>query len=688
MDFLVNSETAGSQEMPGITALADGSFVVTWHDDGGTLGDGSGTSIKARLFDSSGVARGEEFVVNSATTGDQYSPSLTALADGGFVVTWRDASGAGGDASGTSIKARLFDSTGVATGPEVLVNSETAGYQVAPRITALLGGGFVVTWQDGSGTGGDASVTSIKARVYDATGSAPAGEILINGETLGGQYTPGITALADGGFVVSWEDTSGIGGDAAGSSIKARLFDSTGLAQDGELLVNSETAGFEFGPSLTALAQGGFVVTWYDLGGTLGDALGFSLKARVLDGAGVAQATEFLVNVEAAGDQTMPGVTALADGRFVVTWKDTSGLGGDASGSSIKARVFDGAGGAAGAEILVNEETAGDQSFAAITALANGGFVISWQDASGMGDDTSGTAIKASLFDASGTALAPATLHEGTAVRDMLAGTAGRDVMLGLGGRDRLAGLDGDDRLAGGAGNDRLIGGAGADVLFGGRGKDVFKGGAGVDMADFAGTARITADLAMAGFQITGQGSDKLLGIENLAGGSMNDVLKGTSGANLLIGRDGNDRLIGRGGADRLDGGAGADKLNGGKGADRLDGGTGADRLGGGPGGDVFVFASIDDNGSGAGLRDVISDFGTGADRIDLSAIDTNPVAVGNQGFTFIGDAAFSGNAAEVRSRTGARKTIVMADIDGDGTADFEIDLIGAHTLGAGDFLL
>jgi hypothetical protein len=73
------------------------------------------------------------------------------------------------------------------------------------------------------------------------------------------------------------------------------------------------------------------------------------------------------------------------------------------------------------------------------------------------------------------------------------------------------------------------------------------------------------------------------------------------------------------------------------------------------------------------GAGDTIVDFQNG-DRIDLSAIDANSGAGGNQQFTFIGSGAFSG-AGQVRAEydAGTKQWTVSGDVDGDGEADFEI---------------
>ena len=115
---------------------------------------------------------------------------------------------------------------------------------------------------------------------------------------------------------------------------------------------------------------------------------------------------------------------------------------------------------------------------------------------------------------------------------------------------------------------------------------------------------------------------------------------------------------------------------------------------------DRFVFRSIIDTGVKAPARDVITDFtdhgstvaplSTGADLIDLSAIDANTGVAGNQAFTFnpaVG-AAFSGSAGSLVWKQFSGSAVVFGDVDGDGIADFAIQLNGQHMLSASDFVL
>jgi hypothetical protein len=88
------------------------------------------------------------------------------------------------------------------------------------------------------------------------------------------------------------------------------------------------------------------------------------------------------------------------------------------------------------------------------------------------------------------------------------------------------------------------------------------------------------------------------------------------------------------------------------------------------------------------GTTDRIRDFAKGADLIDLSRIDADASAAGNQSFSFIGSAAFDGKAGELRFDTSMVLTRVLADVDGDAAADLEIRLDGSVQLVSADFVL
>jgi RTX calcium-binding nonapeptide repeat (4 copies) len=225
--------------------------------------------------------------------------------------------------------------------------------------------------------------------------------------------------------------------------------------------------------------------------------------------------------------------------------------------------------------------------------------------------------------------------------------------LIGIGGiqaNNNFIGGLGNDALAGGVDEDSLSGGGGNDVVAGNGSGDNLAGGAGTDTLDYGlSNAAVTINLG-AGTAAGGHADgDTIAQFERVLGSAFNDVLTGSAAANLFAG------------------------------------GGGADVMAGGAGKDIFDFNAITDSAPAAG-RDTILDFEEAAiDRIDLRTIDANAALSGNNAFTFIGSAAFSG-LGQVRVFVGAVNTLVEMNTNGSNAADMQILLSGTHPLDALDF--
>src|SRR2546427_705051 len=194
----------------------------------------------------------------------------------------------------------------------------------------------------------------------------------------------------------------------------------------------------------------------------------------------------------------------------------------------------------------------------------------------------------------------------GTTGNDTLVGTAGNDVIAALAGDDTIDGVGGNDVICGGPGNDGITGGTGVDTvsyaesatavtvnlgagtatgegtdtlagienasgsnftdtltgdaganvlrglggtdtLDGAAGDDTLDGGPGKDTGSFASSgAGVNANLAAG--SATGNGTDALVGLENLIGSPFADTLTGNAATNVIDGGNGNDTLVGGGG--------------------------------------------------------------------------------------------------------------------------------------------
>ncbi|WP_394892768.1 hypothetical protein ACG873_15170 [Mesorhizobium sp. AaZ16] len=101
-----------------------------------------------------------------------------------------------------------------------------------------------------------------------------------------------------------------------------------------ELIVNSTVTGSQFDPSITALADSRFVVTR-----THSDGVDQNILGRIFNSDGSVAGNDFPINTTTANVQSMSSVTALTDGRFVVTWRSLGvGINADIRAPRLQCR--------------------------------------------------------------------------------------------------------------------------------------------------------------------------------------------------------------------------------------------------------------------------------------------------------------------------------------------------------------
>jgi Ca2+-binding RTX toxin-like protein len=302
----------------------------------------------------------------------------------------------------------------------------------------------------------------------------------------------------------------------------------------------------------------------------------------------------------------------------------------------------------------------------------------------------------------------------GEANNDWLYGDDGWDWLSGGDGNDELWGGNTDDRLIGGGGDDYLNGGANGwawhdtefsvngfplespegDILWGNAGNDYLDGGPGADQmkGDSENDTYVvdnTGDVVFELIDINGGdpgGHDTVISwvgwslssayqqhVEDLilASGSAAQWANGNELNNRLVGNDTHNTIFGYGGDDRIEAGGGFDYLAG---------GSGRDVIYGGADGDVFNFHTPEECGFSAATADQLLDFNAAeGDVIDLSVIDANTIAAGDQGFAFIGGNQFSGVAGQLRFASFAGSNgFIVGDVNGDRVSDFFIEVNAA----------
>jgi Ca2+-binding RTX toxin-like protein len=137
-----------------------------------------------------------------------------------------------------------------------------------------------------------------------------------------------------------------------------------------------------------------------------------------------------------------------------------------------------------------------------------------------------------------------ATYNVSTTAGCTITGTSANDTITGTAGDDVICGGKGNDTIMGLSGNDILRGEGGVDKLFGGLGDDTLDGGKGLDTANFS-QAPALVNASLATDTAVGEGSDILMGVENLVGSPYNDTLTGSVANNTINGGGDADTVSG-----------------------------------------------------------------------------------------------------------------------------------------------
>ena len=518
-ETLVNTYTSSAQEDAKVTMLSDGSYIITWDSWGQDNYDPNSfdgqSGVYTQRYSAAGIKIGAETRVNTTVIADQFNAETVALNGGGYVVTWSGQIHDTVTGSDTyQAFYQIYNSSGVKVGGENQMTHILNGVY-ANSGARLADGSFVLTWssygQDGAGFG-------IYGQHYSSTGTKIGGELHMSTATADDQGQSVVTALGDGGWLVTW--TSNLQ-DGDGQGIYAQHYGLNGAKLGGEFRVNTTTAYDQRDPDIAVLNDGTYVIVW-TCAGFQGDlevhAQRFNTDPLQLHKYGV----ETVINTTSANSQAIPKIAALTDGGYIVVW---SSYGQDDPSSQFKggiyAQRYDALGHAMGVEMLINTTVADTQTRPDVAALAGGGFVVTWDSY----QDGSQEGVYSKTFTNAGS-------------------------------------LNGSQIVFGTAGDDTLDGGFGADIMWGGYGNDTYvvdSAGDSVNEKPGEGT-----DTVMSGVHYTLSAD-----LENLTlTGSVNINGTGNGADNIITGNINDNILSGLAGNDTLDGGAGNDNMFGGAGND------------------------------------------------------------------------------------------------------------------------
>ena len=309
-------------------------------------------------------------------TASQTEGQIAPLQDGGYVVVWTDSSRMY-NPFGFAIVGQRYDAAGNKVGGEVKISQFSDGDQRSPAVTVLANGNIAVAFVDIFGFNDD-----IYVRIFDPALNLVREDVIDRG--VDQTYEPSITALTDGSYVVSY--TMSVG-DPAAIDVAMRRVSATGVVS-GQVDIDNQTDS-QIMSEVATLSNGNFVAVYRDdFNGTLNDT---DIKYEIFTPVGTPVAGP--ANVPGGvgfGLETEPDVAALRDGGFVVVWTDP-----DSSVTDIRASILSNSGSPVAFDILVNTTTAGEQNEARIVALADGGFLVTWED-------DNANLVRAQRFDATG----------------------------------------------------------------------------------------------------------------------------------------------------------------------------------------------------------------------------------------------------------------------------------------------
>ncbi len=378
---LVGSTATDQIGSSGVTALTNGNFVVRSQNwDNGAVADVGAATWGSGTTGVSGPVSAANSLVGLKTD-DYVGLGVTALVNGNYVVSsnyWDN--GAASNAGAATWGNGTTGISGAVSAANSLVGSKANDNVGVTGVTALTNGNYVVISQSWSnGVGNSWGAVTWGNGTTGLIGAVSAANSLIgsiSGDQVGGS---GVIALANGNYVVrssSWSNgTAGTVGAATWGNGTTGI---TGAVSAANSLVGSTTGDTVGNSGVTALANGNYVVlnqSW-DNGAAadVGAATWGSGKTGV---SGVISAANSLVGSTASDSVGSNGVTALVNGSYVVRSQNWDNVAATNAGAVTWGSGTGGISGAVSAANSLVGSRANDSVGAGVTALTNGNYVVS-----------------------------------------------------------------------------------------------------------------------------------------------------------------------------------------------------------------------------------------------------------------------------------------------------------------------
>ncbi len=379
-----------------VTAINDaGAYAVAWTGKNSASTD---SSIYTQLFNADGSPISAAVKLDGAASAQDIAPQIATLTDGSYIVTWY--------INGGGVYVQRFDDAGVAVGNTVPLIAQGSSNNASPQVTVLDSGSYVVTWQ--GQTSGD---YHIYVQQFDATGT-PSTQVVLDastGNSTNYETVPQITALANGGYVVTWSGYN-YSNSNYNSSTYVQQFDANG-ARVGSIVALDGASNSNFGsdytyPYVAALTGGGYAITWMEYTNT-NDSDDYTVFVQQFSAGG--SKVGATVQLDASHNNTsnnydeLPRITALGDGGYVVTWMSLGSSNWD-----VNVQKFDASGGLVGGIVQLQASSGATDLYPQVTAVGtNGEYMVTWY---GYASGISGYHLFVQKFNADG------SIHENLVV--------------------------------------------------------------------------------------------------------------------------------------------------------------------------------------------------------------------------------------------------------------------------------
>jgi len=193
--FQVNSTiTTVSESYPAVTELADGGFLVVW----------TTPEVHGRRFNADFTAAGDDFDINTFTTGTEADTDVVVHEDGQVLVVWKDKEDS---LNFNEIRGRLFNQDLIAQGSDFRINTLVTGDQQAPRVADYEQGGFFVVWESAASAADDNDPPGIEGRIVTGSNQFAGPEFQLNEWINQKQQFPGIGGK-NGRIAVGWDSAT------------------------------------------------------------------------------------------------------------------------------------------------------------------------------------------------------------------------------------------------------------------------------------------------------------------------------------------------------------------------------------------------------------------------------------------------------------------------------------------------